>query len=698
MNKHWLLLLCIVSHVDALKLDRVILATDDNPDYIEFWPVVAKAWQEIVGIQPTLALIAHKDVEIDESLGDVIRFEPIEGVPTSFQAQTIRLLLPALYPDDVCILSDIDMIPLNKSYFVDSIQDCSEDSFVVYRDKAYHEHEEKYPMCYLAARGSTFQEIFRVGNLREIRRKIQALHDFGLGWNTDELMLYHYLHAWKDFNERCIKLGHNVEKRVDRSSWRHDCKLLRSGYYIDAHCPRPYSRFKDDIDKLVTPYNTGLSKIKMYPYNEALLRACCPLGDLEITGEVNLIRGLIREGDVVFDVGANCGNWTRAVLDHTQPKKIFAFEPLPSVAEAFKRNIDNHAVSLYELALFHTQGISSFYYYPRAEDTCEDGALSSLYRRSRAERVFDLQGYEINVFTQALDVFCAEHHVDHIHFLKIDSEGAECDILQGARGLLQAQKIDFIQFEYGHTYTDSNRTLKEVYDYLTQFGYILFKVHRDGIVHVKQWEDWMENFYQSNYLAVSSIVTQGSDEFEDMIALGRPKKRCLEHPDCGTHMSMFLTAVMYTGGPILELGAGDYSTPLLHAVCSRDKRYLVTADTSMNLLSNFIDLQRSWHAFHYVPVYEDDWASNPKPDRWDHVGGETDWSVVIINHRPGERRVKDIERLRPHTEIFVIHDTQERGYGYDSILGSFKYGYRDERYATQTIMVSDTIDVSQFFN
>lgn len=282
--------------------------------------------------------------------------------------------------------------------------------------------------------------------------------------------------------------------------------------------------------------------------------------------------------------------------------------------------------------------------------------------------------------------------------MKIDSEGAECDILQGALELLQKQKIDFIQFEYGQTYTDSKRTLKEAYDLLTHTGYTLFKIHRDGIVHVKSWFDWMENFYQSNYLAVSADIIQISDDFEALIAQDRPKKRYLEFPDSGTHMSFFLTAVAHTNGPILELGAGDYSTPLLHAVCSREKRYLMTADTSMGLLCNFLDLQRSWHAFCYVPVYEDDLELNAKPERWDNVGGEIDWSVVIVNHRPGERRVKDIERLRSRAEIFVIHDTQEKGYGYQAILESFKYVVVDQRYATQTIMVSDTIDVSQFFN
>jgi hypothetical protein len=63
-----------------LQLDRVILSTNENPNYIQFWPTAAKAWQEIVGVRPTLALIASEDVQVDRRYGDVIRFEPIKKV------------------------------------------------------------------------------------------------------------------------------------------------------------------------------------------------------------------------------------------------------------------------------------------------------------------------------------------------------------------------------------------------------------------------------------------------------------------------------------------------------------------------------------------------------------------------------------------------------------------------------------------
>ena len=188
-------------------------------------------------------------MQVDESLGDVIRFEPIEGIPTSLQAQTIRLLLPAYFPDDVCIISDIDMIPLNREYFIDSVAGLPEDTFVVYREVAAI---PKFPMCYIAAKGSVFKEVFHINDVAAIKDIITYWHSLNIGWNTDERVLYHCLLQWPLYEKKCIRLGHEAVRRIDRYwGWQPDDQLLEQGYYIDAHCPRPYSAHKKEIDAIV---------------------------------------------------------------------------------------------------------------------------------------------------------------------------------------------------------------------------------------------------------------------------------------------------------------------------------------------------------------------------------------------------------------------------------------------------------------
>jgi len=237
-------------NMQALKLDRVILGSDLHREYIDFWPLVAKAWKQIVGVTPTLALIAPKDVYVDESVGQVIRFEPIPGIPTHTQAQVIRLLLPALFPDDVCIISDMDMIPCSKHYFTDSIMAIPDDNFVVYRDRAYPVHEHHYPMCYNAAKGKVFAELFGVTSADDIPKIIIQWSQKKLGWHTDECMLYDTLASWKQASMRCVKLGHGNLPRINRGSWHYDATLLDRQYYCDAHCPKPYRLHIKEVDAL----------------------------------------------------------------------------------------------------------------------------------------------------------------------------------------------------------------------------------------------------------------------------------------------------------------------------------------------------------------------------------------------------------------------------------------------------------------
>lgn len=154
-----------------------------------------------------------------------------------------------------------------------------------------------------------------------------------------------------------------------------------------------------------------------------------------------------------------------------------------------------------------------------------------------------------------------------------------------------------------------------------------------------------------------------------------------------THMPALLTAVANTDGPILEMGCGDFSTPLLHAICAVNKRFLLTTETNKNWMNLFVDLKRDWHQFRFVSSAQD----------WNNVGLGVRWSVVFVDHAPGERRVVDIIRLRPHVDVFVVHDTQEPGYRYEPTLSSFRYKYVYRRYGVTTTLVSDTIDVSAFF-
>ena len=243
-------LMLIALEMLAIKIDRAIVSSNDNHMYLDFWPIVAKAWHRI-GIKPTLALVSDNYIEVDESVGDVIRIKPIQGVSTALHVQVIRLFIPMYFPDEVSIISDIDMIPLSRHYFTKDLQNLPDNKFIVFRDKGYGPHSKQYPMCYNAAKGHLFKEIFGVHELSEIPEAIKRLALVGYGWSTDEIMLVQYLHKWPRFKTHCILRGEPGGPRIDRSNWNYNTDLLDKDFYVDCHSLRPYNAHKEKIDQLM---------------------------------------------------------------------------------------------------------------------------------------------------------------------------------------------------------------------------------------------------------------------------------------------------------------------------------------------------------------------------------------------------------------------------------------------------------------
>lgn len=247
-----LLVLPMANH--GFIIDRVILSSNENPMYLNFWPLVSQAWSKLIGIRPTLILIDENNLPIDTTYGDVIRVNPIPGVSTASHAQVIRLLAPMYFENEICIISDIDMLPLNRDYFVNSVKNIPEDKFVVYRDRGYDPGSLRFPMCYNAGKGYLFKEIFKVKSIDDIPATIKMWVDQKCGWETDEVMLMRHVRSWNRFRSHCVFLGHTsmVPQRIDRANWGYDKKKLAKNYYIDAHMVRPLDKYHKEIQELAT--------------------------------------------------------------------------------------------------------------------------------------------------------------------------------------------------------------------------------------------------------------------------------------------------------------------------------------------------------------------------------------------------------------------------------------------------------------
>ena len=244
-----------------MKIDRVILATDNNQEYYDFWPLIARRWSSW-GIKPELFVIAQNDLKIDDTLGNVTYIDPVEGYSTAHQAQVVRFFGATKYKDETCLISDIDMLPLNKDYFVKNITDYDENNIVFYSSDAYlpgNPAYPAYPMCYISAQGKTFEEIIK-SNLSNFSSEFIEWACHGYGWYTDEKVFYKKLDVWKDKNKNKLVLlrrGFNMSndpqtiRRIDRgNNSNYNKHFLDKNFYVDYHMPRPYKKYKEAIDEI----------------------------------------------------------------------------------------------------------------------------------------------------------------------------------------------------------------------------------------------------------------------------------------------------------------------------------------------------------------------------------------------------------------------------------------------------------------
>lgn len=245
-----------------MRLEKALMACDLNPDYLAYWPFARRAWSEIVGVEPMLVLVADESSIPDELRADplVVPFEPLPGIHTAIQAQCVRLLYPALLETDgAIIISDVDLYPLRRSYFVDPIKGVDSRFFVSYRDVRLEWGQ--VAIAFNAAVPTTWSELFEVTTLEDVRDCLRGW-TLGLeydgrrawpGWFTDQQTLYRTLTNWPQATERWWAMddGYTRYCRLDKLELEHEQGLeahrregLQRQEYSDYVCLFPYDEYK----------------------------------------------------------------------------------------------------------------------------------------------------------------------------------------------------------------------------------------------------------------------------------------------------------------------------------------------------------------------------------------------------------------------------------------------------------------------
>jgi len=219
-------------------------------------------------------------------------------------------------------------------------------------------------------------------------------------------------------------------------------------------------------------------------------------------GTVWITSDLISAGDVCFDIGANMGHYTFYMASKVGEKgKVFAFEPQPNyfkmIDDSIKLNdhIENYSnfVAVDNRALWSISNQTLKFF---ISENPNNSGTSSLLNHG----VYVSEHKAIEVQTITLDDYLQAANIKKIKLIKIDVEGADPQVLQGASNLLSHHLVDYIIIET--TLVGSSLQILEDHGYkcfYIDLDLKLIDIKNDNLETIKE----LEKYYNSDYLAVS---------------------------------------------------------------------------------------------------------------------------------------------------------------------------------------------------
>jgi FkbM family methyltransferase len=197
---------------------------------------------------------------------------------------------------------------------------------------------------------------------------------------------------------------------------------------------------------------------------------------------------------VIFDVGANQGDVAAAFRREFPSATIYCFEPNTRLVTSLRRRDPRFKV--HSIALSSRVGVAGF-------DT--SAATPDLYGLTEDPAA-------ASVPLDTIDNFCADHCIERISYLKIDTEGHDLEVIRGAHGLLEHERIDALQAEVSMS-PDNTRHVGffQISSHLENYGYRLFGLYEQ----MHEWPTRRPNLRRANAIYISrQVINSNSVEHQ----------------------------------------------------------------------------------------------------------------------------------------------------------------------------------------
>lgn len=204
-------------------------------------------------------------------------------------------------------------------------------------------------------------------------------------------------------------------------------------------------------------------------------------------GEAKLIKRILSQENnpIIFDVGAQGGEYTLATIKANRTARVFAFEPCNRDYIELTKKFDKK-VTIFKIALGDKNGMIKLNYPP---NVC---GLSSVYKLSDEFT----ESEEVKIET--IDSFCLKNNINNITLLKLDVEGHEFACIKGAQQMLP--NIKYIQFEISLANRESRVYFRDIFNILK--NYKIYRILRNDTEQILVPGKMEEMLFTTNYIAI----------------------------------------------------------------------------------------------------------------------------------------------------------------------------------------------------
>jgi FkbM family methyltransferase len=177
--------------------------------------------------------------------------------------------------------------------------------------------------------------------------------------------------------------------------------------------------------------------------------------------EMSFFEKYLQPQDVVVDVGANIGAWSLIAATKANKGKIYAFEPTKVVETLQQNSVLNNFTNI-EIFTEVVSDKNGFEYFSEPSEL-EISHISTKKKGSKKLKAVTLD-----------TVFSSRKRNHVIDILKVDVEGAELKIFNGAKKLFNTQRLQLVLFEFGKKSAQYGYTFEDIYAFFEKYKFDLY--------------------------------------------------------------------------------------------------------------------------------------------------------------------------------------------------------------------------------